>query len=299
MSTTLFRSDEREAVENSFGHEPLYSLLAGTTRRIMNGAETLVLHPAELFYQAFYIIDTLHGLPPREQVAWCGVELWDELYDYLRHEKQVAATQGELQLAIATIMQAAYELLVRSADRRYLSAAAALKRALVKESGDSLSDLLDSEFHKGFKRLDEDEQAQLISPYLQGGRYYSDEIADLLDAMPPVAAGQEAASGAAGQEAMASHVRIATSKRTSVLVVLDAMYKVGWLVDEEGNKLTNRDAALRSILRAAFGCDCRHIAQMLSASNNPDNLAKAERILQELLAPTHERKRKRDEGISD
>ena len=282
MSTTLFRSDEREAVENSFGHEPLYSLLAGTTRRIMNGAETLVLHPAELFYQAFYIIDTLHGLPPREQVAWCGVELWDELYDYLRHEKQVAAPQGELQLAIATIMQAAYELLVRSADRRYLSAAAALKRALVKESGDSLSDLLDSEFHKGFKRLDEDEQAQLISPYLQGGRYYSDEIADLLDAMPPVAAGQEAVP-AAGQEAFTSHVRIAPRKKSAVMRVLNAIYKAGWLVDEEGKRLTNRNTALRQILRSAFGIDCNHIDQLLNPSNNPDNAAKAKEELQELI----------------
>lgn len=282
MSTTLFRSDEREVVENSFGHEPLYSLLAGTTRRIMNGAETLVLHPAELFYQAFYIIDTLHGLPPREQVAWCGVELWDELYDYLRHEKQVAAPQEELQLAIATIMQAAYELLVRSADRRYLSAAAALKRALVKESGDSLSDLLDSEFHKGFKRLDEDEQAQLISPYLQGGRYYSDEIADLLDAMPPVAAGQEAVP-AAGQEALTSHVRIAPRKKSAVMRVLNAIYKAGWLVDEEGKRLTNRNTALRQILRSAFGIDCNHIDQLLNPSNNPDNAAKAKEELQELI----------------
>ena len=282
MSTTLFRSDEREAVENSFGHEPLYSLLAGTTRRIMNGAETLVLHPAELFYQAFYIIDTLHGLPPREQVAWCGVELWDELYDYLRHEKQVAAPQEELQLAIATIMQAAYELLVRSADRRYLSAAAALKRALVKESGDSLSDLLDSEFHKGFKRLDEDEQAQLISPYLQGGRYYSDEIADLLDAMPPVAAGQEAVP-AAGQEALTSHVRIAPRKKSAVMRVLNAIYKAGWLVDEEGKRLTNRNTALRQILRSAFGIDCNHIDQLLNPSNKPDNAAKAKQDLQELI----------------
>lgn len=282
MSTTLFRSDEREAVENSFGHEPLYSLLAGTTRRIMNGAETLVLHPAELFYQAFYIIDTLHGLPPREQVAWCGVELWDELYDYLRHEKQVAAPQEELQLAIATIMQAAYELLVRSADRRYLSAAAALKRALVKESGDSLSDLLDSEFHKGFKRLDEDEQAQLISPYLQGGRYYSDEIADLLDAMPSVAAGQEAVP-AAGQEALTSHVRIAPRKKSAVMRVLNAIYKAGWLVDEEGKRLTNRNTALRHILRSAFGIDCNHIDQLLNPSNNPDNAAKAKEELQELI----------------
>ena len=282
MSTTLFRSDEREAVENSFGHEPLYSLLAGTTRRIMNGAETLVLHPAELFYQAFYIIDTLHGLPPREQVAWCGVELWDELYDYLRHEKQVDAPQGELQLAIATIMQAAYELLVRSADRRYLSAAAALKRALVKESGDSLSDLLDSEFHKGFKRLDVEEQAQLISPYLQGGRYYSDEIADLLDAMPPVAAGQEAVP-AAGQEALTSHVRIAPRKKSAVMRVLNAIYKAGWLVDEEGKRLTNRNTALRQILRSAFGIDCNHIDQLLNPSNNPDNAAKAKEELQELI----------------
>lgn len=282
MSTTLFRSDEREAVENSFGHEPLYSLLAGTTRRIMNGAETLVLHPAELFYQAFYIIDTLHGLPPREQVAWCGVELWDELYDYLRHEKQVAAPQGELQLAIATIMQAAYELLVRSADRRYLSAAAALKRALVKESGDSLSDLLDSEFHKGFKRLDVDEQAQLISPYLQGGRYYSDEIADLLDAMPSVAAGPEAVP-AAGQEALTSHVRIAPRKKSAVMRVLNAIYKAGWLVDEEGKRLTNRNTALRQILRSAFGIDCNHIDQLLNPSNNPDNAAKAKEELQELI----------------
>ena len=111
---------------------------------------------------------------------------------------------------------------------------------------------------------------------------YNEEIADLLDAMPPVAAGPEAVP-AAGQEALTSHVRIAPRKKSAVMRVLNAIYKAGWLVDEEGKRLTNRNTALRQILRSAFGIDCNHIDQLLNPSNNPDNAAKAKEELQELI----------------
>lgn len=65
-----------------------------------------------------------------------------------------------------------------------------------------------------------------------------------------------------------SHIRIAERKKTSVLVVLNAMYKAGWFVDEKGEELKNRDNALNEILRYAFNDSCKGIAQLLTPSEN-------------------------------
>lgn len=81
-----------------------------------------------------------------------------------------------------------------------------------------------------------------------------------------------------------SHVRIAPRKKTSVLVALNAMFKAGWFVAEDGTELTNRDFALNDILRHAFGIDKdTAISQTVNPSNNINAGEKNQRLLRLLL----------------
>ena len=97
--------------------------------------------------------------------------------------------------------------------------------------------------------------------YLQGERLISEEIDSLLESM-------DGDSGMENPSVAPSSIRIAPRKKTSVLTVLNAMYKAGWFTDVDGKPLKNRDEALNDILRNAFGTDKdTAISQTLNPSN--------------------------------
>lgn len=63
-----------------------------------------------------------------------------------------------------------------------------------------------------------------------------------------------------------SSLKIAKDKRTSIVMVLNAMYKANWIVGKDGERLSNRDKALNEILQNAFGVEGdANISQLLSA----------------------------------
>jgi len=79
-------------------------------------------------------------------------------------------------------------------------------------------------------------------------------------------------------------VRIAPRMKTSVLVVLNAMFKAGWFVAEDGGELKNRDIALNDILRHAFAIDKNTaISQTINPSNNINGNEKNRLLLHRLL----------------
>lgn len=257
----LFRKEERDAVEDKYGGNVLFDALVGTCRRLMNGVCKFRLHPTELFYQTFFTLDFLKEKSLDEQKTYCNDELWDELYDYFCYEKGIEQAEEDVRFAIACIMQAVSELLVRSEDIRYTMVAAALKLQIVHHAADNV-DKLDREFKIGFRSIDASKLASTLCDYLQGDVFYSAEIDKMLDSLSD---NNHAASCAVSTR---THVRIADKKKTSVLVVLDAMYRAGWFVDENGQPLTSRDKTLNEILQAAFNDSCTHIAQLLKPSCN-------------------------------
>ena len=112
-----------------------------------------------------------------------------------------------------------------------------------------------------------------IAGYMKGSDAYSKDIDEMLDG---ISGGVESQSHTSVE---CSHIRIAERKKTSVLVVLNAMYKAGWFVDENGGELKNRDNALNEILRFAFNDSCKDIAQLIS----PKNTKNVELLMRRLL----------------
>lgn len=262
----------------------------------------VVLHPTELFYQSFLILDTLKCKPTELGVAYCHERLWGELLCYFRENFHPMVKVGmgdgasptfaeEVSLAIGCIMQSAAELLVRvGGGSCNLSAANALKLQLQRHAPLTV-ERLDKAFKSIFKTVDEEALSGDITRYMASEEMYSEEINEWLDALELAPQGDSAATGGGKQQGgeerrneETSHVRIAPKKKTSVLVVLNAMFKAGWLVSEDGTKLTNRDFALNSILRHAFGIDKdTAISQTINPSNNINAGEKNQLLLRRLL----------------
>lgn len=61
----LFNSKERDAVEDKYCETPVYEMAEDVCSRCLAGCRSFSLHPSELLYLAFYIIDTVRGSDPK------------------------------------------------------------------------------------------------------------------------------------------------------------------------------------------------------------------------------------------
>lgn len=300
MANTLFKPKERLLVEERFLDTEAYELLAGACERLMNERSSLAggdatpskacLHPAELFYQCFFILDTLKCKSPSLRMAYCGERAWDELFYYFR-DNGFTLSLADLHLFVGCIMQGAAELLLH-AGREHLSEVAALERQIQIHAPLSVKPL-DQAYRSSLRSMDEDELARTMGEYMAAeDRMYSEDINVFLDELDEAAASEISVVASEGSSAEDSKdaavsvgsVRIAPRMKTSVLVVLNAMYKAGWFVDANGGALTSRDIALNDILRHAFGIDKNTaISQTINPSNNINGNEKNKLLLHRLL----------------
>lgn len=84
--TSLFSPSAREAVEREYAATPLWRLAGSVCNRCLPWCRTLMLHPAELLYQTFYLIDTLRAAGEEEARRWveeCGADVERHLRDRL------------------------------------------------------------------------------------------------------------------------------------------------------------------------------------------------------------------------
>ena len=276
MQKSIFSKEERLAVEDKFRDNIIYKSLRSTTLRLMNGAKAFRLSPEELFYLVCYEIDCIREKAHDEMVGYCRNDVWAELYAYFHYEKEIEDADKDIDLACVSILRAVGELLFRSMRKAFFDAASASLLTVQHHISNDFNRTLDAEFRKGFESIDSDKFATAISDYLQGEAYCSDEINKLLDSLII----EEAVEPSFARPA--SGIRIANGKKTSVLVVLNAMYKAGWLKGQDGEKLTNRDKTLNEILKHAFNDECKNIPQLLNPTGCTDPEGHIDNILNKL-----------------
>lgn len=296
--TTLFQEEERAAVENRFQGSLLYDVLAGTCRRIMNKNEDCAkseqtvhffkLHPTELFYQSFFLIDVLRRQNINQQKSYCNYDVWEELKDYIREDKQIEATVQNINLVICTILRATAELMIRSLNDNLLTVASDLLRLISSHIDSKMNLCIIKEFNKGFQFCDTEELAHTISDYWKGKRNVSEEIEKLIEQQATGSVAEETPHAKQyvnlqGCPASKPSIRIAKRKKTSAIVVLNAMYQAGWFVDEEGNQLTSRDKAINEILKNAFGEEKDTAISQTLKPSNCTNSNKNQNLLRDLL----------------
>lgn len=275
MSDTLFRPKERLCIEEKYCNNRAYEFLEAFCERALGDEEgEVILYPPELFYMSFYILDKLKCKRKELKRPYCKNRMWDELLFYLK--ENTSLKERDRKRVVTLVVQGALSLLVHG----------------LAEDGvwHTLINLVDSKGvfrHKTWEAaktaaysINGKELENYIMEYMESDELITDEIDYILDdlqAHEPLEPKSEAPFEY-------SSVRIAPGKKTSVLVVLNAMFKAGWFVDENDRPLPNRDDALNDILRYAFAMEKKTaISQTIKPTSSLSGDEKNERLLRRLF----------------
>ena len=270
----LFRKEEREAVEDKYGCELVYEAIRVPCQAMMIEAKTFSLHPSELFYHVLFTIDDIRSKGLVAAQRYCDKAMWDDVLSDIR-DKAEDCDQEEVNHMVGMILYGTAMVLIWSGKPAYTSISGVLMKQVEAHIPD-YTDKMSKKFNDGFSIPDVGALRQSIVDYLDSERLLSTEIEVVMDAIPQTSV----KTPSIGESVT---IGLAKGKETSVLVVLEAMYKAGWLVDENKNPLTNRDDALRLIMKNAFGKDNTNVSQLLGSVKNR-NKAKGKRsIFDELL----------------
>ena len=134
-------------------------------------------------------------------------------------------------------------------------------------------------------RIGQEEFNRAVSDYMESEEdWLSDEIEDELEnlskSMPLSIIHRQLPEEP--QQTKSSY-SIASKKQTSVIIIMEAMYKAGWIEKTDGSKVTNRDKMIGELLERAFGISNVGITQILQAAKDPSkNKSGVEKYFKEL-----------------
>ena len=253
---------------------PIFSMLQNPSKSIEREMSAVRLSPEEVFLEAMDQVDYALEDPVTANIDFMG--LYDQLFCDIRDLCPQELDENEVALAASEIIFVVSLLLTMTDRHTYRKMAMTL---LGQISLDVYSRLHQT-FEPYIIRMGEDKIKKFLKDYLGSDNFLSDEIKECIGNLPRIV---KLPSSTPSSTERKSHIRIAARKKTSVVIVLNAMYKAGWFVDEEGKKLRNRDDALNEILMNAFGVDRQTaVSQTINPSANTDS-RKQEKVISDLL----------------
>lgn len=270
----LFRREEREAVEDKFCEEPIYEAMRVPCQAMMNEAQTFALHPSELFYHVMFTIDDIRSRKLTAARRYCDKAIWDDILSDIR-DKAEDCDQEEVNHVVGMILYGTAMVLIWSGKPTYTSVIGVLMKQVEAHIPD-YTDKMNKKFNDGFSIPEVGTLRQSIADYLDSERQISVEMDELMDAIPLASAKTPTIS-------VPVSIGLARGKETSVLVVLEAMYKAGWLVDAKKKPLTNRDETLKQIMKNAFGKESTNVSQLLGSLKNRNKSKNKKTVFDELL----------------
>ena len=121
-----FKKDVRRALEEKLADDSMFRSIRGTCLRVMNDAKEIKLHPTELYYLAFCVIDRMKGQSTSQAEFYSKDEAWYE-YDEVLRDIYGGDSDHERHSALALIIQTCAEWLLRSRDMSRLGIVSNLK----------------------------------------------------------------------------------------------------------------------------------------------------------------------------
>lgn len=293
---------QRRKIKEHYLTHWLYSHIAAPAKEMECQLGMLRISPEELFVECVTQLDSFLAHPGHydEVVA---PSLWNDYFCQLREESPVQTTTEELELGATELTYVTNYLLCALTDRmmatqvmvKLTQSLMAHAAAFAAVEACYQTKLWTSHAHQFVTTLNHYAagQERLSTTLLQQLEEWS---ASATTASPqgmglPRAEGLPAAE--AGASTAESSLRIGDKKLSRALIVLDAMIQQGWIVDREGNRPRNRDAALNEILQRAFGEEkARQISSTMYPSHIPSEEHEEYRknIISELLELTSKRK---------
>lgn len=175
----LFSPKERDAVEDKFYDTPVYAMARDVCYKCFKKCETFALHPSELLYLAFYLIDTIRGSERCVTQRFVN-NCYDDHLQYLRHDKKTGASTYDLQVSIAVTLHTAVQWILESGSIGWQWVVYSLEEQIVTQCEPVVPDMAHS-----FQLcvMDDDKREQFMVDYMLGSTLISQQIDDLLESI--------------------------------------------------------------------------------------------------------------------
>ena len=248
-------------------------MLQNPSKSLERKMSSVRLSPEEEFLEVMTLVDYAFEDHHKAEMDFMG--LHDQLFCDIRDLCTHATDEKEVALAASEIIFVVSVLLTMTDIHSYRKMGMTLVGQISNDNYTALTEL----FNPYIERIGENKINTYLKEYLRSDNFISDEIHDRIQSVPKLVK-LPSATAASEQK---SEITIAKGKKTSVLIVLNAMYKAGWFVDENGKELTNRDVTLNNILKYAFGINKpTAISQTINPSENTDT-KKQEKLIDKLI----------------
>lgn len=257
----------------------LFKAFQTPVREFEAEAKDFRLSPEEVFWQ---LVIQLDNIKEHQKDAVLDVRrLWNDIYVDYRDLSN--GDNDETVRLFATLTVFVIQLCLASTNEPlYRTMAFYLAHQLATEG--NLTQRIEAAIVNNIARVGTEKFKAAIHTYMESDDdWLSEEIEEIVDEMSVL---QTTLSRSEQKDATMSDkstLRITPRKQTSFIVILEAMYKAGWIEKSDGSKVTNRDDVIKEILLRAFNADKVSPTQILQAAKDPArNKSGIEKYFEEL-----------------
>lgn len=166
------------AVEDKYWGNPVYEALRTVLYELLPVSSTLKIHPADYFYQCFFLVDELRSLRRQQRSRAFISRQWTEISHSLTTDRSISASETDTDRIVAAIIMGAAQLIVRSRDKSLFDSASLLIGELETQGWNNSA--MGKAFSKAF-RPQEQPAASWLSKYVKGNVSVADDIAGMID----------------------------------------------------------------------------------------------------------------------
>ena len=255
------RRSAREAVRNEYGENVIFLAMMNPCEHFSTKMPKFRMYAEECFLEVLAVLD---DIKEDEKNAPFNLEhRWDKIYNDFRDLAGEETEQKELELATSVVIYCVVLLLTFTEKPLYNTLIIRLMGQL-DEHGACIAELNDT-FMPNIYRMDIEKLKVSILDYMRSDVFLSDEIEEMVENVEDISQAPSTSEKKTGGSET-SNLRIAPGKETSMLVVLDTMYKAGWFVDNKNNPVTNKKKTIDQILQYAFNKTNANVNQLLNAA---------------------------------
>lgn len=272
------RRSAREAVRNEYRNNVIYLALKTPCEHFCEKMPKFHLSAEEVFLECLSVLD---DIKEDESRAVFNLEhRWDSISNDFRDLAANDVNEKEIALATSVVIFCVVMCLTIAKKQLYSTLALRLMGQIVEH--DAYTDELKDTFMANVYRLGEGELQEVFWDYMESDEFLSDEIEEMVEQIENV---EDKPRHNLSLKIETSDLKIAEGKETSMLVVLDTMYKAGWFVDKNNKPTKNKNKTIGQIMKYAFNKNTTNVSQLLHAAytrNLSDNREYFDELLEKL-----------------
>ena len=274
------RRSAREALRNEYGENVIFLALKNPCEHFSTKMPKFRMTTEECFLEVLAVLDDIKE--DEKNARFNMGHRWDKIYNDFRDLADDDTDNYELELATSMVVYCAILLLTMTNKPLYSTLAFDLMSQL--EEHDSYIKGMKGIFDSNLYRIDIEKLKVVVIDYMDCDMFFSDAIEEMVEKVEEDSQKKSVKeTNIISGEPETADLRIAQGKETSMIVVLDTMYKAGWFVDKNNKPVTNKKKTIEQILKYAFNKTNPNVEQTLNAAYKR-NKADANSYFDELIA---------------